>query len=443
MDEIGDLTTTLAQTTRAERRLMAQYAVTRVLADSATLKDAGQEILRAIGESLDWELGMFWNVDEQADVLRFIDLWHAPHVEAPAFCEDSRERTFQRGVGLIGHVWASGNPIWIPDVVGDQNFRRASMAARVGLHSAVAFPVRKGERIYGVIEFFSREIRVPDQDILDMVADIGIKVGQFVDREQTAEALRQAEALAEVARLLGDIGHDIKNMLMPIVSGTTLLEQELEECYGRLSESGTVNLKPSRDLTKELIDMIQRGSRRIQDRVREMAESVKGITRLPEFAPCRISDVVSGVYAALRILADERKVVLRVDGLDTLPVIQADESRLFNAFYNLINNAIPEVPPGGSITVCGRTNSAGASVCLSVIDTGKGMTAEVLASLFTYRALSRKIGGTGLGTKIVKDVIDAHGGGITVESELGAGTAFHITLPVEGPPTPLSQQLTR
>ncbi len=435
MNEIGDLANTLAQTARAERRLVAQYAVTRVLADSATLKDAGQEILRAIGESLDWELGMFWNVDEQADVLRFIDLWHAPQVGAPAFCEDSRERTFQRGVGLIGHVWASGSPIWIPDVARDPNFRRASMAARVGLHSAVAFPVRKGERIYGVIEFFSHEIRVPDQDILDMVADIGIKVGQFVDREQTAEALRQAEALAEVARLLGDIGHDIKNMLMPIVSGATLLEQELKECYGRLSESGTDNLKPSRDLTKELIDMIQRGSRRIQDRVREMAESVKGITRLPEFAPCRISDVVSGVYAALRILADERRVVLRGDGLDTLPVIQADESRLFNAIYNLVNNAIPEVPPGGSITVCGRTNPAGTSVCLSVTDTGKGMTAEVLASLFTYRAISRKIGGTGLGTKIVKDVINAHGGGITVESELGVGTAFHITLPVEGPPT--------
>ena len=57
--------------------------------------------------------------------------------------------------------------------------------------------------------------------------------------------------------------------------------------------------------------------------------------------------MVAGVYAALRILADQRKVALRVDGLDTLPVIQADESRLFNAIYNLVNNAIPEVSPGG------------------------------------------------------------------------------------------------
>ena len=278
-DQRADLEACLAQARRSERRLRAQYAVTRVLAESSTLKDAGHEILRAIGESLDWELGMFWAVDKQAELLRFVDLWHAPQVEASEFIQDSRERTFQRGVGLIGRTWESGTPIWIPDVTSDPHFRRASIAAHVGLHGGFAFPVRKGERIDGVIEFFSHQIRKPDQDILDMVADIGIKVGQFVDREQTAEALRQAEALADVARLLGDIGHDIKNMLMPIMSGAALLEEELDECYHRLPESVTGKLKHSRDLTKELLDMIRNGSRRIQDRVREMAESVKGLTR--------------------------------------------------------------------------------------------------------------------------------------------------------------------
>lgn len=433
---IVDLNTALAQSRRSERRLLAQYAVTRVLAESATLKDASRQILRAIGESLGWELGIFWSVDEQAELLRFIDLWHAPQLEALGFVEDSRKQAFQRGEGLIGRVWASGRPIWIPDVVRDPDFRRAPMAASVGLHEAVAFPVRKSERIYGVIEFFSHEIREPDQDVLDMVADIGIKVGQFVDREQTAEALREAEALAEVARLLGDIGHDIKNMLMPIVVGTTMLEEELSENYARVPHPVATTVTRSRDLTKELIDLIKNGSRRIHDRVTEMAESVKGVTPLPEFAPCRIADVVSDVYQALRILADERSVALCVDGLDALPRIQADESRLFNAIYNLVNNAIPEVPLGGSVTVRGCIDPAGKSVFLSVIDTGKGMPPEVLASLFTYHAMSRKIGGTGLGTKIVKDVVTAHGGQITVESEQGVGTSFHITLPLQGRLTP-------
>jgi signal transduction histidine kinase len=91
------------------------------------------------------------------------------------------------------------------------------------------------------------------------------------------------------------------------------------------------------------------------------------------------------------------------------------------------------VPSGGSVTVQGYTDRPRRNIVLSVVDTGKGMSPEVRDSLFTYQAISRKVGGTGLGTKIVKDVVDAHGGSITVESEQGVGTAFHITLPVEGP----------
>lgn len=440
---VADLREALARTRRSELRLAAEYAVTRVLADAATLKDAGQAVLQAIGESLDWELGMFWSLDEERQVLCFVDLWHAPQVEATEFVRDSRGRTFQRGEGLIGRAWAAGKPIWIPDVVADPTFRRAPMAARVGLHGGFAFPVRKGEELYGVIEFFSRDSRQPDQDILDMVADIGIKIGLFVDRKRKEEALRRTEAqlveehrLAEVARVLGDIGHDLKNMLMPIVTGAGLLEEELSECFSKLPQPAASAAKPSRDLTHELIEMIRHGSRRIHDRVKEIADSVKGLTRAPKFAPCRLADVVTSVYATLRILADERGVTLRTEALEALPVIRADESRLFNAIYNLVNNAIPEVPSGGSVTVQGRTDESGKHILLSVIDTGKGMSPEVRDSLFTYQAISRKVGGTGLGTKIVKDVVDAHGGAIAVESKEGVGTTFHITLPIEGPSAP-------
>jgi signal transduction histidine kinase len=181
--------------------------------------------------------------------------------------------------------------------------------------------------------------------------------------------------------------------------------------------------------------MIRRSSVRIHERVKEIADSVKGLTRPLQFAPCRIAGVVADVMDTLRVLADERQVALLTDGLDQLPNIRADEPRLFNALYNLVNNAIPEVPPGGSVTVRGRTEAGGTRIVLSVIDTGKGMSPEVRDSLFTYQAISHKAGGTGLGTKIVKDVVDAHGGTITAESKEDVGTAFHITLPVDGPPS--------
>ena len=148
-------------------------------------------------------------------------------------------------------------------------------------------------------------------------------------------------------------------------------------------------------------------------------------------APCRIATVVASVYTILNIPAKEGGITLSVEGLDSLPMIHADESQLFNAFYNLVNNALAEVPADGAITIKGKAEPGGKRILVSVVDTGKGMPREVRESLFSYHAISRKVGGTGLGTKIVKDVIDAHHGGITVESEPGVGTSFHITLPVE------------
>jgi signal transduction histidine kinase len=437
---VNDTRKALAQTKRSGRRLAAEYAVTRILAESATIKDAVNGVLRVVGENLDWELGMFWEMEKQNQRLRFVDLWHAPDVAADEFIKDSKDRTFTRGEGLVGRVWATGKSLWIPDVCADPGFRRADMAARAGLHGAFAFPVSKGERLYGVIDCFTRTRREPDRDVLEMLADLGIKVGVFVDRKRTEQELRETEArlveeerLAEVARVLGDIGHDLKNLLMPITGGAELLEEELRECFSTLPETTAAAIKPARERTHELTEMIKQNSRRINDRVKEIADSVKGLTRPPQFAPCRLADVVSNVYQTLRILADEQHVVLRAEGVDALPVIRADESRLFNAIYNLVNNAIPEVPSGGSVTVRGRLDESGKHVMLSVIDTGKGMSPEVRDSLFSYQAISRKVGGTGLGTKIVKDVVDAHGGTITVESEEGKGTAFHITLSIDGP----------
>ena len=131
--------------------------------------------------------------------------------------------------------------------------------------------------------------------------------------------------------------------------------------------------------------------------------------------------------------AQERGIALRHEGVTALPEIQADEARLFNALYNLVNNAMEEVPEGGSISIKGRVEEHGKTLHLSVSDTGRGMPEEVRESLFTSRTISRKQGGTGLGTKIVKDIVEAHSGVISVESKINGGTTFHIRFPIERP----------
>ncbi|MBI3466933.1 MAG: PAS domain-containing protein, partial [Planctomycetes bacterium] len=180
---------------RAERRLAAQHATTRILADAVTLAEATPQILEAICQSLDWDLGALWTVDTQADRLRCVEVWHVPRLEVPEFESVTRRTRFVRGVGLPGRVWASGEPAWIPDVVHDTNFPRAPYAAKENLHGAFAFPVRLRGEVLGVIEFFSREIRKPDDHLLRMFTAIGSQIGQFIERRQTEEELIQERYL--------------------------------------------------------------------------------------------------------------------------------------------------------------------------------------------------------------------------------------------------------
>jgi PAS domain S-box-containing protein len=168
---------------RLERRLMVQYQVAKILAESRPLDSTATMLLRAIGESLGWDLGQFWIVDREADVLRCLASWRVDSVP-PDFEDASRGRTFARGVGIPGYIWAHAEPHWIGDLTTDPNAARAQVAIRSGLRSAFGFPIRLGEQVSGVLEFFTREIQVSDQSLLEVMAAIGNQLGQFVERNR-------------------------------------------------------------------------------------------------------------------------------------------------------------------------------------------------------------------------------------------------------------------
>lgn len=157
----------------AEQRLAVQYETARALAESETLPEAGARILAAICETLRWSAGLLWIVDPDGRRLRCVETWTPVSAGAEEFVAISRTLTFAVGEGLPGRVWASGAPAWIPDVLVDAAFSRTQIATAAGLRGAFAFPVRSGERVLGVIEFFGRDTARPDHELLDMMAATG------------------------------------------------------------------------------------------------------------------------------------------------------------------------------------------------------------------------------------------------------------------------------
>ncbi len=181
---------------RAERRLTVQHTTTRILAESIVFRDAVPQILQAVCEGLGWETGALWRVDRAANVLRYVEEWQAPSAGIEEFKAISRQSTFLPGVGLPGRVWSTAQPHWIVDVtdiVTDDNFPRAPVAEKEGLHSALGFPIKLGGEVLGVMEFFSRSIQQPDHDLIEMMSNIGSQIGQFAERRHAERQLKESE----------------------------------------------------------------------------------------------------------------------------------------------------------------------------------------------------------------------------------------------------------
>jgi len=181
-----------AESHRSEQRLAVRDAVTRALSEYPSLADAAPHVLRTICETLEWRMGALWVVEQ--DRLRCVEVWHRPHGAAPKFEVATRAHIFSRGEGMPGRVWELAQPAWIPDITHDANFPRSSVAAKEGLRSSLGFPIAVAGEVVGVMQFFSGEIREPDQKLLDMLGALGSQIGQFIERKQAEDALRHAQA---------------------------------------------------------------------------------------------------------------------------------------------------------------------------------------------------------------------------------------------------------
>ncbi len=411
---------------RDEQRFAVLHAVTRILAESATLTQATPRIVQAVCDSLAWQLGAIWQVDAEEQLLRCVEVWHAGSARFPEFEAITRQRTFERGVGLPGRVWAGGQPAWIPDVVHDSNFPRAPVAAREGLHGAFGFPIRLGGAVLGVIEFFSSEIRQPDDDLLQMMATVGSQIGQFIERKRgEGELQRRAAKLAEADRrkdeFLALLAHELRNPLAPICNGVALLK--------------TVNVSDPR--LQQIRDMMERQVQqmtRMVDDLLDVSRITRGKITLRK-GPTDLAAVIARAVETSGPLIDSRRHELTVSVSSEPLALEGDPTRLAQVFANLLNNAAQYTREGGRIWL--TAGREGVEAVVRVRDTGVGIAPEMLPHVFDVftqadRSLERAGGGLGIGLTLVHRLVEMHGGSVEAASEgIGKGSEFTVRLPLQ------------
>jgi hypothetical protein len=181
---------------QALSRLKIQYEVTKLLVDATSFEQVCEKILQVICENLNFQRAFFWIYNPNIKTLSYGKAWNIFLEKSKSKSESesefeliSRKISFLPGIGLPGRIMTSGRPNWIVDVVKDNNFLRASVAEKLGIHSAFGFPISIGYKILGTMEFFTPEFRVPDEKLLDLMLDIGNQIGEFNWRNSDSKLL--------------------------------------------------------------------------------------------------------------------------------------------------------------------------------------------------------------------------------------------------------------
>ncbi|MEO8674464.1 MAG: EAL domain-containing protein [Casimicrobiaceae bacterium] len=175
------------------RILELEHRVSRSIAAAGEESPVLEEVIQAICEILQWSWGAYFRVDEGANVLRADSIWAAPAESSAALLAAERKLAIGPDDGIAGRVWQSGQPLWVPDIGRDARMLNADAVRAAGFRGSFAFPVVAGGATTGVLLFFSRDVREPDERLLSAARMIGRQVGQFLQRRQAEDALREGE----------------------------------------------------------------------------------------------------------------------------------------------------------------------------------------------------------------------------------------------------------
>jgi signal transduction histidine kinase len=230
----------------------------------------------------------------------------------------------------------------------------------------------------------------------------------------------------ELAELAGGFVHDLKNHLSTLRLNLQLLAEDFNEPQSQRERRALERILRLQNECQRLVDISNDFLRFA--RVNDLDLKPTNLGEL-------IEELVDFFGPMARSVNIEIKTYIPAD----LPQVSLDREMFKQALLNLLLNAQQAMPSGGEITLLARTDAG--RVVLDFIDTGRGMSAEVLDKAFRP-FYSTRSGGTGLGLPTTRKIIDAHGGTIDAQSEVGHGTKFTIRLPIPSAPTPDGQSIS-
>ena len=411
------------------KMLEALYSIESVVSRSLNLEEIFNVALSKALEVTDTEAGTLYSLEGEVLHLEAVLRLQAIKGLSPEFKEMALIR--KMGEGIPGIAAQSKKPITM-DISQFPSSLLLPYLIKEGLVSFIGTPLMSKGKVVGALSLGTKKKRIFTQDDLDLLFSIGNVIGIAIENarlyKESKENLKKLQRAYEELQTLdkmkdefiANVSHELKTPLISIKGYGELLYDE--------------KLDGLSDKQKKSLEVILRNA----DRLTRLINSILLISMLKagkiefHFEPLDLDEIVQICVGDFKSMMDKKQIIFEKD-IPAISKVKGDKDRFIEVINNLLDNAIKFSHEGGKVSI--KAWDEAENVHLTVSDNGIGIPADIIPKLFTrfYQldaSTSRKYGGTGLGLHITKNIIDAFGGKIWIESEVGKGTKVHILLPI-------------
>jgi signal transduction histidine kinase/DNA-binding response OmpR family regulator len=395
-------------------RMSRLQQVTAALCDAVTPEDVTAVIFQQGLEAVKAKAGGVALLSADGQTVTLVSTHGYPAATTTAFRQQPASAHMPICVAI-----ARDEPIYLETAEQEALFPLAAQFNSIG-GSRVALPFSTSTRLRGCLTLSFPQFRAFDPHDRDFMMALAHQCGQALDR---AHLYAEARAIAQSREeLLAIVAHDLRNPLSALMTAAGLMRRSLPTV-------GTEQLQ-SRLAT------IERSARRMDHLIQDLLDLARfqAGTLVLNQKQHTARELLQEVHDSHSMLAVDKSLRLSVEPVDPKTFVRCDRDRVLQAFSNLVGNAIKFTPAGGQIVLAASGNQG--AVVFTVRDTGPGISSEHLPQLFDrfFQVDPANRNGVGLGLSIVKAIIDAHGGKLSVESQPGQGAVFSFVLPHEPAP---------
>jgi signal transduction histidine kinase len=315
--------------------------------------------------------------------------------------------------------------VHVQDVQVDPEYTLAQARELGGFRTVLAVPMLREGYAIGVLVLTRREMRPFTDKQIELVTTFADQAAIAIENVRLFDEIQEKshqleEASKHKSQFLANMSHELRTPLNAILGYTELI---VDGVYGEMPEKAQATLKRITANGRHLLGLI--------NDVLDLSKIEAGQLTL-SLDDYSMKDVVHSVYGAVEPLAADKKIAFKTELAPDLPPGRGDERRLTQVLLNLVGNAI-KFTDAGEVAI--KASASNGHYSVSVCDTGPGISEADQSKLFQEfqqadNSITRKKGGTGLGLAISKRIVEMHGGQIKLESQLGKGSTFSITLPM-------------